>query len=343
MQAPPELRLLLEDYFSLEQPRPSRVAAGSALVHALLLAGVLALPPGLPIVPYAPAQRVTVTPLIAPPTRLTQPEPNRGKVSQELTLEGLLPRPRLQASPPPSPARSFAPPAAAIAPQRAETALAAPEPPPPAAATPALPVDTAGIGQVPPQAAPPPPQIQTEERPKLAFERVGSLPPPSGGPRLPVPPRPSIDDAIRGAARSVGGGVAVGDADDAFGATGGLLSQRPAPAQPSSRLELLSDPKGIDFRPYLIRVLASVRRNWLAVIPESARLGRRGQVQIQFAISKDGSVPKLVIAVPSGAEALDRAAVAGISASNPFPPLPTEFTGDQVRLQLTFSYNAPAR
>ena len=96
---------------------------------------------------------------------------------------------------------------------------------------------------------------------------------------------------------------------------------------------------GVDFKPYLIRVLSAVKRNWMAVVPESARLGRRGKVVIQFVISKDGSVPKLVIATPSGAEALDRAAVAGISASNPFPPLPSEFRGAVIRLQLNFLYN----
>jgi TonB family protein len=102
---------------------------------------------------------------------------------------------------------------------------------------------------------------------------------------------------------------------------------------------LLSDPKGVDFRPYLIKILSAVRRNWYAVIPESAKLGRRGKVAIQFAISRDGSVPKLVIATPSGTQALDRAAVAGISASNPFPPLPSDFRGLNVRLQFVFLYN----
>jgi TonB family protein len=113
----------------------------------------------------------------------------------------------------------------------------------------------------------------------------------------------------------------------------------PVPGKLGSSLELQSDPMGVDFRPYLIRVLSAVKRNWLAVVPESARLGRRGKVVIQFAISKEGAVPKLVIAVPSGAEALDRAAVAGISASNPFPPLPAEFRGSVIRLQLNFLYN----
>jgi TonB family protein len=98
---------------------------------------------------------------------------------------------------------------------------------------------------------------------------------------------------------------------------------------------------GVDFRPYLIQILATVRRNWYAVMPEVARLGRQGKVVIQFAINRDGSVPKLVIVSPSGTEALDRAAVAGISASNPFPPLPAEYRGLQIRLQFTFLYNMP--
>ena len=101
----------------------------------------------------------------------------------------------------------------------------------------------------------------------------------------------------------------------------------------------MSDPQGVDFKPYLIRILATVKRNWLAVIPESARLGRRGRVLLQFIVDRNGSVPKLVIAMPSGAEALDRAAVAGISASVPFPPLPTEYRGSQIRLQFAFTYN----
>ena len=84
---------------------------------------------------------------------------------------------------------------------------------------------------------------------------------------------------------------------------------------------------GVDFRPYLTQILALVRRNWSAVIPESARLGNRGLVELQFIIDRKGEVPKLVIATPSGSQSLDRAAVAGISASVPFPPLPQEYKG----------------
>ena len=76
------------------------------------------------------------------------------------------------------------------------------------------------------------------------------------------------------------------------------------------------------------------------VIPESARLGiEKGRVAIQFSISREGDVPKLVIASSARSQPLDRASVAGVSASLPFPPLPREFSGDEIRVQLVFLYN----
>jgi len=66
-------------------------------------------------------------------------------------------------------------------------------------------------------------------------------------------------------------------------------------------------------------------------------------VALQFAIAKNGSVTKVVFATVSGMDAYDKAAVASISMSNPFPPLPVEFRGNVVRLQFTYSYNMRAR
>ena len=186
------------------------------------------------------------------------------------------------------------------------------------------------------QAPAPPPQIQAQEKPRL---EAPAGPPPAGRPSGAVAvPNASVSEAVRSIARGgAGGGVVVGDAG--VGGLGEGLNLPPSPGRQGSNLELLSDPMGVDFRPYLIRILATVRRNWFAVMPESAKLGRQGRVAIQFAIARDGSVPKLVIVMNSGTDALDRAAVAGISASNPFPPLPGEFKGSQVRLQFNFAYN----
>jgi len=252
-------------------------------------------------------------------------------VGKEFELADLLPRPRLF-SPPPSPSSTH-------------PAAASPGLPLPALPEPPRLETSAGVpGQAPltvERGLPlPPPQIQAEEKPKLTFESLAQARGPERGQGALPAPGGSVMEIGRALARGGGsGGLMVGDVGLGIGGIGEAIDLPPAPGKSGSTLELLSDPQGVDFRPYLIMVLSAVRRNWYAVMPESAKLGRRGRTAIQFAINKDGRVPKLVIASPSGTEALDRAAVAGISASNPFPPLPREFPGFQIRLQLVFLYN----
>ncbi len=339
----PELRLLPEQWSLLEQPSPARAAAGTAAVHLLLIGGLLLVARTTSLVEQEAPLRLdlrNITPLVAPPAELTQRAPNRGPISRELDLEGLRARAPL-----------VAPQAPPLVASRAAERVPPPPPPliqePPLLA-PAVPsgvlrADLPAAGQ-----ATAPPQIQAQERPKLAFEKPGGFTAPSGpvnpSARLPMPPAPTVEDAIRGAARQgPAGGIVVGDLDLSPPGLAELLRQPSSPGRTGSTLELLSDPMGVDFRPYLVRILSTVKRNWLAVIPESVKFGRRGRVLLQFAIHRSGNVPKLVIALGSGTEALDRAAVAGVSASNPFPPLPPEFRGDQIRLQFAFSYNMPSR
>jgi TonB family protein len=329
------------DWPGLQQrPIRNRAWAGSLLAHAVVLALLFLTPEGtLKVGPARPFRSGTV--LIAPPLEMTQTAPNRNRVGKEFSLENLVPRPplRVPAAVPPISRNAGRP---VQAPTQLPQKLL-PEPPsvdtassqPPNGLNPPI-----GTGNLPA----PPPQIQVEEKPKLAFETPGGPPPPSrpkglGTSTIPVPGS-SVQDATREAARGSRGGIVVGDMDlPASPGIAGGLTQMPAPGKVATALEMQSDPMGADFKPYLIRILAIVKRNWLAVVPESARLGRAGRVQIQFAIARDGYVPKLVIALPSGTDALDRAAVAGVSASTPFPPLPGDFKGNQVRLQFTFSYN----
>jgi TonB family protein len=102
---------------------------------------------------------------------------------------------------------------------------------------------------------------------------------------------------------------------------------------------ILSDTRGVDFGPYLARIVYIVRRNWYQVIRESAHLGEKGRVGVVFEILKDGSVPEVRLVASSGSDPLDRAAMAGIHASVPFPPLPEEFTGNHLVLQFIFLCN----
>jgi len=98
---------------------------------------------------------------------------------------------------------------------------------------------------------------------------------------------------------------------------------------------------GVDFQPYLLRIYLLVRRNWYSVIPEIARLGKQGRVALEFSIERNGGVPDLVLRVSSGTNSLDSAALASIRLSNPFPALPPEFPGEDIRLRFIYLYNVP--
>ena len=317
-------------------------ALGAVAYHVVLIVFALNAPSGA--VSVRNAGQVVLdfhraTPLIAPRDvpafKVTQKEPQHGKPAVEVDLASLLPKPEIRQAPMTPAGKPFQPPAPPAQPVPRPTPVI--EAPRIEMAQQAVP-EAANRPKLP--NLPPPP-----DQPKASpFERPSNGTGTRGpGQTTAAPAKISVDDALRAAARGgIGRGVVVGDAG--AGGSGGIsegILQSSSPQKTASSLELLSDPLGVDFRPYLVQVLASVKRNWQSVFPESARLGRQGRVSIQFAIDRSGSVPKLVIATPSGAEALDRAAVAGISMSNPFPPLPTEFRGREIRVQLMFSYNLP--
>ena len=220
-----------------------------------------------------------------------------------------------------------------------EIAGGAPTPPPappPVAASPAPGPKTnpgpksQGSGEK----APPPPEKQQESQ--LRFMDV---PKPGEGreqSRLQMPytsPGEAIQQSLQGAARGRATGQITGPGDSI-----GQLNNLDPNFSTQGPI-ILSDTQGVDFGPYLARVVYVVRRNWYAVIPESARLGQKGRVSLVFEILKDGSVPQIRLVASSGADPLDRAAIASIRASNPFPPLPQQFTGKHLVLQFNYLYN----
>jgi hypothetical protein len=139
------------------------------------------------------------------------------------------------------------------------------------------------------------------------------------------------NDAIRNTSR--GGGTYGGQA--APGGSGG-------PGMNGSA-QILSDTQGVDFSNYINRLLATLYRNWMVVMPESARMGDKGIVYTIFQINPDGSIaasdPELERT--SGKEPLDNAAMSAIHASNPFEPLPSQFHGPFLKLRIAFIYNIP--
>ena len=337
----PELHLLLERDHRDDWRRWRSAAIVSVAFHVVLLVVLLLMPESEARIYREELPILRVTPLYTP-TDLTQKAPNKGKLSKELTVAAIPERPVLKA-PTRAPAVKQAPlPAPQIA--KAEPKPILIEPPKIEAPKTQTDSQTDQLAKLTPPLPPP------TQQPKLVMENVGSPPPPPapaganpgkllGGIAV---PNTSVDAAVHDLATNNGlasGSQSVGDSGADLATPG--LNLPPSAGRPHSNLELRSDPMGVDFRPYMQQVLAAVRRNWFAVYPEAARLGQRGQVVLEFAIAKQGLVTKVIFSSESGAKALDQAAVAAISASNPLPPLPTGFKGDRIVLRMTFMYNVP--
>jgi TonB family protein len=336
----PELNLLLVRDRRGDWGRWRAAAIVSAAFHLVLLTVLFLVPESEIRVYELPEPTLHVTPLYIP-TELTQKAPNKARISKELTVEASTPRPPIK-PPTPAPAAKFVPPPPP--PPAPQTAKAEPKPAvvePPKIEPPKTPADTQAdqLAKLNPPLPPP------TQQPKLVLENLSPPPPPAspnqgkplGGVAL---PDTSVASAIHDLATNNGGPngrVIVGDSGAELG--GPALNLPPTAARLPANIELRSDPMGVDFRPYIQQILVAIKRNWLAVYPEAARLGQRGQVVLDFAIAKQGLVAKVVYTDQSGTKALDEAAVAAISASNPLPPLPREFKGDRIVLRMTFMYN----
>jgi len=160
-------------------------------------------------------------------------------------------------------------------------------------------------------------QLQAPPRPNNVFSKYG------GG----MSAGSAIQQAAQGAAAARAGGGQGGDFGLGTGARGRQLGA----------LDILSDTQGVDFGPYLARIMEDVRRNWYLLIPPSAEM-KKGKLAIEFAITKDGNVADMRLVASSGDVALDRAAWGGITYSNPFPALPSDFTGPYLALRFRFFY-----
>ncbi len=316
---PAELDLLRSWREPVAPRRIARDVVGSLLVHVLIVLLLIFLPDtgGYQNAPeiFSDIHRATI--LYVPPTsELTQKAPNQGKVLKQLDSRSAF---QAQPAETPHPRRVFTPPPGAPAPGpdaltikgaqlQAPQLQAGLETPLPSLGA------TSGLTGVESIGAPPKPNATAQPKPAA--------------------PKPN---PLKEALRAGGGGVTVGDVEDSPRVPGIL----PSPCDQCSALQLLSDPHNVDFKPYLLQVLAVVKQHWLAVIPASARAGRRGVVVLRFAIDRRGSVPQLEFTSPAGND-LNQAAVAGISESVPFPPFPAGFTGNEIRLQMAFAYNQVA-
>lgn len=299
------------------------IGASSVVLHFIIFLLALKIPslvqPNLP-------DRVIVehrTPLYFP-RELTQKAPNRNKPSKEIDLASLIAsqkeQQQQQASPNAS-VRHFEPPQNVGAAQANKTPRIMPDAPNLAVNQQPADVSSGSLNGLSP--APPPPNASPSQ-----FQTAGN----QSAPKIAQPKAPPPPGVVRPGSSNESQTVP----EPALpGLNGQMGNQRPA-------IELLSDPQGADFKPYLEQILAIVRANWQRVTPDGVRQGKmRGRSVIQFIINRDGSIAKVILAEPSGVNQLDLAASTSLVMSSPLPRLPMEFKGYQVKLAFTFAYNMP--
>jgi len=221
-------------------------------------------------------------------------------------------------------------------------------PSPPVEQPPAPPVEAPKAPELPKAAvlpqAPNPRNLENQQQvpapPKPAPSQLEAIQPPTPRPQSHLnlglsnaSPGQQIQDQLRDAIRQGHAQSGIyGGGPPAPGATGPGMAQG---------YQILSDTQGVDFSSYIQRVLATLKRNWDAVMPESVYLGDQGVVYTTFQINPDGSVPAPdpILERSSGKLPLDNAAMSAIHASNPFEPLPSAFHGPYLRLRIVFLYN----
>lgn len=211
---------------------------------------------------------------------------------------------------------------------------------------------------------PPPPRPAPAETPKIAqptpAPAITNNAPPVPAPALPLPnapqptprttppvvaeaPTPSqstkpnfnsgaendIEDALHHAARNPGGG--------GYGARSGSGS---SPLN-FGGVDILSDTQGVNFNPYIRRIIADIYRNWLPLIPEEAKppLSKQGETLVRFMILPDGRIGGMWLDGSTHDDAINRSAWGSITSEGQFPPLPSQFKGPNLELRIHYYVN----
>jgi outer membrane biosynthesis protein TonB len=196
---------------------------------------------------------------------------------------------------------------------------------PPAAANPA------------PQQAAPPPVVQQSQLPQPTAQQQAPLP--SAPAPSAAPPRPSFGnpntsarDMIQQATRPPGGG---GFGDEGIPRAPGVNHGMGAAPQ------ILSDTQGVDFNPYLNKIMREIYETWLPLIPEEARppLNKQGETQIRFIINPDGTIGGMALEDSTHDDAINHACWGSITGVNQFPPLPKQFHGPNLELRIRYFTN----
>jgi TonB family protein len=197
------------------------------------------------------------------------------------------------------------------------------------------------VPKAPPQPKFVPPQVVRQAAPPAPKPRVAPPPiAPSQSAQINAPkPQPNFSTPQQ----TPGQAVEQAERQSRSGTDGGETGANVPPPHAGNNMkpDILSDTLGVNFDPYIQRVIYDTKRAWYPILPAEVRppISKQGRVFIRFKILPDGSVKGMTLEGPSGDVALDRAAWGGILGASPFPPLPKNFKGPFLELRFYFIYN----
>ena len=204
---------------------------------------------------------------------------------------------------------------------RAPTPQPATPPPPPAQPEPLAPTPQPNLPAAPapvtPKVTTPVPEAPTPQpATKPSFNTPGSA-------------SDAIQQAMQNSAQNRGGSAGIHSSGSGRG------------TQLGNGVDILSDTQGVDFQPYLQRILRLIYEQWLPLIPEEARppLMKQGVTQIRFTINSDGTIAAMHLDGSTHDDALNRAAWGSITSVGQFPPLPKQFHGPNLELRIHYLVN----
>jgi hypothetical protein len=235
----------------------------------------------------------------------------------------------------PKSAKSAVKPAPAARPQIDQKTLEAMRKAAAARALPEAPKAAAPAQPTPPvqQATQPTPQAPVQPQPRPAPPVLATIPdapkpaPNFGGQQS---AGEAIRQATRGASQSRGGAGAE--------SIGGMT---PSHIGAGTGVDILSDTMGVNFDPYLKKIMRQIYNTWIPLIPEEARppLNKAGVTQLRFTILPDGRIGGMVLEGSTHDDALNRAAWGSITGVGQFPALPSEFHGPNLELRIHYLVN----
>ncbi len=124
-------------------------------------------------------------------------------------------------------------------------------------------------------------------------------------------------------------------------ATPYVVAEKNADGDGLTGVDILSDTRGVDFKPYVKRILRQVYQTWIPLIPPDSRPPKNapGSTAIRFAIDPAGKLISMHLDDSSHNDGLNRAAWGSITGVGQFPPLPKEFSGPNLEIRVRYYVN----